>query len=81
MAIAEWPTGKKRADYALFIGTQLYAIIEAKKYATDPAARERLAQKVLTGGQGVWGPIPMPPHPRHNIEETRRMVDAILGVK
>ncbi|MCB1230857.1 MAG: PQQ-dependent sugar dehydrogenase [Verrucomicrobiae bacterium] len=52
----------------------------AKKYANDPEARDRLAQKILTGGQGVWGPIPMPPHPQHNIEETGQMVDAILGL-
>lgn len=35
MAIAEWPVGNKRADYALFIGTKLYGIVEAKKYAKD----------------------------------------------
>lgn len=34
-AIAEWPCGSKWADYALFIGTELYGIVEAKKYATD----------------------------------------------
>ena len=34
-AIAEWPCGGKWADYALFIGTTLYGIVEAKKYATD----------------------------------------------
>lgn len=35
MAIAEWPCDGKWADYALFIGTTLYAIVEAKKYASD----------------------------------------------
>lgn len=35
LAIAEWPCGSKWADYALFIGTTLYGIVEAKKYATD----------------------------------------------
>lgn len=35
MAIAEWPCGRRRADYALFIGLQLYAIVEAKRYGTD----------------------------------------------
>jgi type I restriction enzyme R subunit len=34
-AIAEWPCGSKWADYALFIGTQLYGFVEAKKFATD----------------------------------------------
>jgi len=50
----------------------------AKKYAQDPEARDRLAQKILEGGVGAWGPVPMPPHPQHNIEETQQMVDAIL---
>jgi len=35
MAIAEWPVGNKWADYALFIGTELYGLIEAKRYASD----------------------------------------------
>ena len=34
----------------------------AKKYAGDSSAAERLAQKIKTGGGGVWGPIPMPPN-------------------
>lgn len=35
LAIAEWPCGSKWADYALFIGFELYGIVEAKKYAAD----------------------------------------------
>ncbi|WP_431174226.1 DUF4145 domain-containing protein, partial [Flagellimonas flava] len=35
MAIAEWPCDGKWADYALFVGTSLYGIVEAKKYASD----------------------------------------------
>ncbi|MFW5703040.1 MAG: hypothetical protein ACOCXP_03705, partial [Candidatus Dojkabacteria bacterium] len=35
MAIAEWPAGGKWADYALFIGTELYGFVEAKRYAQD----------------------------------------------
>lgn len=34
-AIAEWPVGNRWADYALFIGTQIYGIVEAKRYALD----------------------------------------------
>ncbi len=34
-AIAEWKVGAKWADYALFIGTEFYGIVEAKKYAQD----------------------------------------------
>ena len=53
----------------------------AKKYTKDPKAYESLANKILKGGTGVWGEQPMPPHPQHNIEETRQMVEAILRVK
>jgi len=35
MAIAEWNVGDKWADYALFIGTELYGIVEAKKWGQD----------------------------------------------
>lgn len=35
IAIAEWPCGSKYADYALFIGLELYGLVEAKKYGTD----------------------------------------------
>lgn len=34
-AIAEWPCNGLWADYALFMGTQLVGIVEAKKYASD----------------------------------------------
>jgi type I restriction enzyme R subunit len=34
-AIAEWACNGKWADYALFVGTKLYGIVEAKKFATD----------------------------------------------
>ncbi|MEC7782160.1 MAG: type I restriction-modification system endonuclease [Bacteroidota bacterium] len=35
MAISEWPCEGRWADYALFIGTTLYGIVEAKKYSSD----------------------------------------------
>ncbi|MEQ9101010.1 MAG: type I restriction-modification system endonuclease [Imperialibacter sp.] len=35
MAIAEWPAQSKWIDYALFVGNELYGIVEAKKYSTD----------------------------------------------
>ena len=40
----------------------------ALKYEADPAARELLAQKIVSGGVGVWGPVPMPPN--YTIDET-----------
>jgi cytochrome c len=54
-----------------------YALV-AKKYEKEPAAREKLAQKVISGGAGAWGAYPMPPHPQHTPAQTRLMVDWIM---
>ena len=35
LAIAEWRVGDKWADYALFIGMELYGIVEAKRWGQD----------------------------------------------
>jgi cytochrome c len=34
----------------------------AAKYRTDKTAEAKLVQKVLKGGSGVWGQVPMPPN-------------------
>ncbi len=34
-AIAEWPCGTKYADYALFVGLELYGLVEAKRFGVD----------------------------------------------
>jgi cytochrome c len=41
----------------------------AKKYKGDAAAPASLASKVRKGGQGVWGPVPMPPNPADKISD------------
>ncbi|MGB6042091.1 MAG: PQQ-dependent sugar dehydrogenase, partial [Pirellulales bacterium] len=50
----------------------------AIKYHDKPEARQQLAEKIITGGAGVWGEKPMPPHPQHTLEETRQMVAWIM---
>jgi len=35
LAIAEWPTDGGRADYALFVGLQAIAVVEAKRHSRD----------------------------------------------
>jgi cytochrome c len=56
-----------------------YATIAAK-YAKEAGARDKLAAKVLSGGTGVWGELPMPPHPQHTLAETGQMVDWVLSL-
>jgi cytochrome c len=51
----------------------------AAKYKGDKGAEAKLAQKVLKGGGGVWGAIPMPPN---NIPEAQaqQLVKWILAM-
>jgi len=53
----------------------------AKKYAGDKAAADKLAEKVIKGGSGVWGPVPMPANPQVNAEESKKLVAWILAQK
>jgi cytochrome c len=41
----------------------------AAKYRGDAEALTRLAAKVRNGGSGVWGEIPMPPHPADKLND------------
>ena len=53
----------------------------AKKYAGDKAAADKLAAKVMKGGSGVWGAIPMPANPQVNDAEAKTRVAWILSQK
>lgn len=58
------------------IGPPLRAV--AGLYRTDPQAPDKLTQKTLHGGGGVWGPTPMVAHPQLSAEQVRPMIEAIL---
>jgi cytochrome c len=58
------------------IGPPLRAV--AGLYRTDPQAVDKLTQKIIRGGGGVWGPTPMIAHPQLDEAEARAMVEAIL---
>lgn len=53
----------------------------AKKYKADEANIKLLAGKIIKGGQGVWGEIPMAPHPNVSEEDAAAMVEYILSLK
>ena len=40
-----------------------------------------LAEKVIKGGKGVWGPVPMPPNPSVTPDEANKLVKWILSQK
>ena len=49
------------------------------KYKTDPDAETKLTGKVLKGGAGVWGMIPMPSHPGLSDADAQTIVTWILA--
>lgn len=53
----------------------------AAKYKDDKGAVAKLTEKVLKGGAGVWGPIPMPANAQVNEAEAKKLVTWILGMK
>ena len=53
----------------------------AAKYATQKDAADKLADKVVKGGAGVWGNIPMPANPQVTAAEAKQLVDWILTLK
>ena len=53
----------------------------AAKYANDDATVEQLATKIIEGGKGVWGEIPMTPHANLSKDDAKEMVRYILSLK
>ena len=53
----------------------------AAKYKADAGAAEKLAKKIKAGGQGVWGPIPMPPHPQLSEADALTLAKYVLAIK
>jgi cytochrome c len=52
----------------------------AKKYKGNKDAAAMLVQKVKKGGQGTWGPVPMPPNPAVPDADLKKLVDFILSL-
>ncbi|MBK7421977.1 MAG: c-type cytochrome [Propionivibrio sp.] len=53
----------------------------AKKYAGQKDAEAKLSEKVIKGGKGVWGEIPMPPNTTVTPAESTKLVKWILSLK
>ena len=53
----------------------------AKKYAATADNVTLLAGKIIAGGSGVWGAIPMTPHPQIAEADAETMVKYILSLK
>ena len=53
----------------------------AAKYAGDAGAAERLAAKIVAGGQGAWGQVPMPPNAGLSGAEAKTLSGWVLQQK
>ena len=53
----------------------------AAKYAGQRDAVDKLAVKIIKGGSGVWGPVPMPSNAQVSQEEAKQLVSWILTQK
>ena len=53
----------------------------AAKYAGQKDAEDKLTAKVLKGGSGAWGAVPMPANPQANEAEARTLVKWVLSQK
>jgi cytochrome c len=52
----------------------------AAKYKSDKDAPAKLAKKVKEGGQGVWGPVPMPPNAQVSDADIKTLVAWVLSL-
>jgi len=53
----------------------------AAKYAADTATISMLAGKVISGGAGNWGQVPMTPHPQLSQKDAKQMVKYVMYFK
>lgn len=61
------------------IGPPFQAV--ALRYSTEgPVAEERLARKIINGGAGNWGNIPMVGNERVSLEDARAIAHWILSL-
>jgi cytochrome c len=65
-------------EYKKSIGPAFFQV--SVKYKGDKNALERLTKKVISGGKGVWGDVPMAPHPTLSTEDASEIVKYILSL-
>ena len=53
----------------------------ANKYESNDENIAMLAGKIIKGGKGVWGEVPMTPHPAVSEDDAKQMVKYVLLLK
>jgi cytochrome c len=52
----------------------------AKKYKGDAKAADHVVSVIKKGGKGVWGQVPMPPHPQVSDADARKLANWVLAM-
>jgi len=50
----------------------------ANKYSGQKDAADKLAVKIIKGGSGVWGPVPMPANAQVNEADAKKLAAWVL---
>ena len=58
-----------------------YSEVAAKYAPAADTTIDRLVKKIISGGTGVWGTVPMTPHAALSEADVREMVNYILTLK
>jgi cytochrome c len=53
----------------------------AAKYKDSKGAVDLLATKIMKGGSGVWGPVPMPANTQVSEADARKLAGWVLSAK
>lgn len=53
----------------------------SKKYGNNKESIQLLVDKIINGGSGVWGEVPMQAHSQMSKEDAAEMVNFILSIK
>jgi cytochrome c len=58
-----------------------YSQVAAKYSPAADSTVDRLVKKIMNGGSGIWGTVPMTPHPALKADDVKTMVTYILSLK
>ena len=53
----------------------------AAKYKADKSAVDKLAAKIIKGGSGAWGAVPMPANPQVSEVEAKKLAAWVMSSK
>jgi cytochrome c len=53
----------------------------AAKYKDDKGAVDTLASKIMKGGSGVWGPVPMPANNQVSEADAKKLAAWVMSTK